>query len=57
MIRCKKCQHSEINNLVGKCFEKKSNVWKNKTLEQSIQKQMDFKKPYNTKQMNRVQNN
>ena len=46
----------EINNIVGKCSQKLSNVGANKTLEwiQIVRKQIDYKKPSNTEQINRV---
>ena len=45
----KKChQHSETNNLLGTCCKR--------TLEQNSWKQIDYEKPSNTKQTNRIQN-
>ena len=38
----RKCQYCEITNLVGTCFQKSSNVWKNRTLEK-IHKSLENK--------------
>ena len=42
------CQHSKIDNLVGNLVIE--------SFEQKIWKQIDYKKPSSTKQINRVQN-
>ena len=48
-------RNDEINNIVGKCCQNLSNVGANKTLEwiQIVRKQIGYKKPSNTEQMNR----
>ena len=51
-------KNDEINNFVGACSQKESNVGTNQTLGriQNVRKQIDYKKPSNTEQINRVQN-
>ena len=39
------CQHSEINNLVGTCFQKQSNFW-NKSFESKCTEYKIFKLKY-----------